>query len=200
MRAGPLYKVGAASDGRTWIFHESGYDADAGSASGTSGIQQTNPGLSNFVTRNNAWQVDRYVVETTSAVGGPAPDMDYDALFTTDASGRFVKWFEVLRPSLAALQARERTGAARPAARARNARLDRRRKRRFHAASGARRFAMPGSSSRASTRDLEDPSWNFVRRRPRPRRARGARPRRDATRGGDRFACRRCDRRRHASR
>ncbi len=104
--AGTLYKVGDGTAARTWIFHESGYDPDAGSASGADGIQQTNPGLSNFHTRNNAWHVDRYVIETTTPVGGaPPPSMDYDALFTTDASGRFIKWDDVLRPSLAAFQA-----------------------------------------------------------------------------------------------
>jgi hypothetical protein len=99
---GTLYKVGAASGGRTWLFHDSVFEADGGAASGASGIQQTNPGLANLVTRNNAWQVDRYVVETTSRLAGPELDMDFDAFFTTDPSGRFVKWFETLRSSLAA--------------------------------------------------------------------------------------------------
>ena len=100
--AGPFYKVGALSDGRVWLFHESAFDA-----AGADGIAQTNPGFANLVSRNNAWQTGRYVVETTTATAGPVPDFDWDALFTTDGNGRFVKWFGALRASLAAFQSGE---------------------------------------------------------------------------------------------
>ncbi len=157
--SGTSYKAGAASDGRTWIFHESAFDADGGAASGATGLQQTNPGLANLVTRNNAWQVDRYVVETTARVAGPELDMDYDAFFTTDASGRFVKWFETLRASLAAWQVgdgQEAHGRARPLAALdwTNA-ADGGFSLRADSALRDAALAIPGIDT-----DVEDPAWN----------------------------------------
>jgi len=160
--AGALYKTGDATDARTWIFHESGYDPDAGAATGANAVAQTNPGFSSFHARNNAWQVDRYAVETTTPVGGgAAPSMDYDALFTTDASGRFVKWYDVLRPTLAAFQAmdgQEPHGLERELAA-----LDW-----TNAADGGFTL-LPGAALRDAgvpipgvNSDLEDPAWRFA--------------------------------------
>lgn len=61
----------------------------------------------NLVTRNNLWEANRYVIEfmPTSTLGGVS--LDFDDLFTHDieGAGRFVKWFNVTYPDIAALRA-----------------------------------------------------------------------------------------------
>jgi hypothetical protein len=42
--------------------------------------------------RNNVAQAGRYIIEFTTAGAGTTHRFDANALFTSDASGRFVKW------------------------------------------------------------------------------------------------------------
>ncbi|MDP2675097.1 MAG: right-handed parallel beta-helix repeat-containing protein [Dehalococcoidia bacterium] len=55
------------------------------------GVKQTNGGLPVIVADHNVLQVGRYVIETGDAT--PAgTKYDFDCAFTTDSTGRFVKW------------------------------------------------------------------------------------------------------------
>ena len=57
---------------------------------GTDGIHQTNDGLTPLSSSGNCYITSRYVFE----IGGPVSGLafDGDTIYTTDATGRFVKW------------------------------------------------------------------------------------------------------------
>ncbi|MBI3182656.1 MAG: DUF1565 domain-containing protein [Myxococcales bacterium] len=96
---GGMTKLGDATTGRTYYFHNS-FAAGAGVAADAH--KQTNPDLANLVSRNNSLFSGRYVMEAPSI--GPPFDLDFDLLYTSDAS-RFVKWTgSVLHGSLLAFR------------------------------------------------------------------------------------------------
>ena len=82
------FKMGHKSTGTTYIYHNTIY------TSHTNGCGPTDfagfDGIGNVISRNNIYQVGRYVIETIGPdLGGNS--YDYDNMFTTDPT-RFVKW------------------------------------------------------------------------------------------------------------
>jgi hypothetical protein len=92
-------KMGHESSGTTYIYHNTIYTTySANGPSDSAGYE----GIGNVISRNNIYQVGRYVIETIGTdLGGNS--YDYDNMYTTDAS-RFVKWHGTLYGSLAAFQ------------------------------------------------------------------------------------------------
>jgi hypothetical protein len=92
-------KMGHESSGTTYLYHNTVYTTySANGPSDSAGYD----GIGNVISRNNIYQVGRYVVETIGTdLGGNS--YDYDNMYTTDGS-RFVKWHNTLYTSLAAFQ------------------------------------------------------------------------------------------------
>jgi hypothetical protein len=78
-----MLKVGDNSYGRIYIYHNTYCSPSQGD-----GIAQTNSGLGNIVSRNNIIYSQWYIFE----MGGSDHDFDYDSLYTTNNTGRFIKW------------------------------------------------------------------------------------------------------------
>jgi hypothetical protein len=81
-------KMGHDSTGTTYIYHNTifttYYDA-------CGPVDFAGPGVGNVISRNNIYQVGKWIIETCfTDLGGN--DFDYDSMFTTNTT-RFVKWF-----------------------------------------------------------------------------------------------------------
>lgn len=75
------FKAGNNSNGYTYIYNNTIYMMGA-----YNGLQKTNPGMNNYVFRNNILRTGRYVFEGTGT-----HNLDYDVMSTTDA-GRFIDY------------------------------------------------------------------------------------------------------------
>jgi parallel beta-helix repeat protein len=97
------FKTGNSSEATVYLT-ENICDVDSSieaSLGGADGIHQTNSGMFPIISRNNIFQVSRYVFEIYEPYGS----YDYDCMWTTDTT-RFVKWSGgVNYSSLAQLQA-----------------------------------------------------------------------------------------------
>ena len=96
---GHVFKVNNGSTGWILVYHTTGVprasEADA---------QALSPSLpfGPFITRNNIWQANRYVIESMLTTLNPGVDWDHDALWTT-ATDRFVKWEDIRYDTIAEL-------------------------------------------------------------------------------------------------
>ena len=93
-------KMGHDSSGTTYIYHNTIYTTEIDGCGPTDFAGYL--GIGNVISRNNIYQVGRYVIETIGIdLGGN--DYDYDNMFTTDPE-RFVKWHGANYTSLTIFQ------------------------------------------------------------------------------------------------